>query len=144
MSANFPGLSVVLMVTALVAGEAPRYPKDKLAQFVIDKLDVTSFGNSIGPRRESGKTSFRDYGVVARTVKDNEAHLEEADGNWNFYITILKRTDSGIYICFEDRGAFPSTYHTVGPLLLTRPDSKSLLKAAQTKAAFKNCPVFAK
>jgi hypothetical protein len=70
--------------------------------------------------------------------------LEQKDGSWWFRIAILKRTDSGIFVCFEDRGVYPAHYHTQSVLLLVRPDSKSLLKAVETKATFKNCPVFEK
>ena len=128
----------------IVTETDPKYPARDVAQFVVDMLDVTSFPNSIGPRRAKGKATFRDYGVVPRRIAGNEAVLEESDGSWTFVITILKRTDLGIGICFEHRGAYPAHYHTQEVLLLTRPDSKSMLTAAESDADFKECPVLKK
>ena len=81
-----------------------------------------------------------DYGVVPRIVKDKEAWLEEQDGSWRFYIHVLERIDSGIFVCLEDQAANGGTYHTQDVLYLVRSDNKSPLKSAETTTVFKSCP----
>jgi hypothetical protein len=59
-------LLVLLFLSAAASGTAQTtalYPRDHVAQFVVDNLDVTSFPSSIGPRREKGKPRSRimDY-----------------------------------------------------------------------------------
>jgi hypothetical protein len=122
-------LAFLLFTVSCIAGPVSKYPKEKLAQFVIENLDVTSFPSSIGPRMSPGKTFFQDYGFVPRIVKDSEALLEEADGSWRFHIRVLDRTDSGIFVCFEDQAANGGTYHTQDVLYLVRSDNKSPLKS---------------
>jgi len=118
------------------------YPKTDLARFVVDRLDVRSFPTSIGPRRDDHRVTFRDYGVVAHRVTEKEADLEQADGSWDFVIRILKRTDTGIFVCFADRGVYPAHYYTQILVLLNRPDSSGFLVGEKSGVAFQDCPVF--
>jgi len=131
----------MLTSTHTVQASEPLYPTKDLARFVIDHLDVRSFPTSIGPRRDDPRILFRDYGVVPHRITANEADLKKSDNSWYFVVAILKRTDSGIFICFEDRGAFPAHYYTERVLLLTRPDRNSVLTGANSDIAFKACPV---
>jgi hypothetical protein len=130
--------------TVEVGGPVPKYPTRNLAQFVIDKLDLTSFPSSIGPRRAEGKASFQDYGAFPRKVSEDEADLALKDESWWYRIAILKRTDSDIFACFEDRATYPARYHTQNVLWLLRPDSQSMLNAEISKIAFDDCPPFAR
>jgi hypothetical protein len=43
----------------LVAGNEGVYPKEQVAQFVIEKLDVTSLPSALRPKKEKGKKSLR-------------------------------------------------------------------------------------
>jgi hypothetical protein len=108
-----------------------------VARFVVDTLDVTSFPSSIGPRRTAEKKSFRDYGISLHSITENEADLKESDDSWYFVITILRRTDSGIFVCFEDRGVYLAHYYTKDVLLLTRRDTKSMLIGKGSDVAFR-------
>jgi hypothetical protein len=135
-------LGCLIIATSVLAGEGEIYPKENLAQFVIERLDVTSFPSSLGPRRVTGKTSFEDYGIVPRRVEGLEAVVEEQNGGWIFRIKVLRRTASGIFVCLEDRAGNGGTYHTQQVLWLTRSNSTSLLRGEESTASFKDCPPF--
>lgn len=136
--------SVVLSSVAASGQDTPLYPERGLAQFVVETLDVTSFPSSIGPRRTSGKTTFRDYNFLATKVDENRAVLEEPDGGWRFTLTILGQGKSGILICIEDQALNGGTYDTQSALSVARADARGLLKASMEKPQSKGCPEFAK
>jgi hypothetical protein len=50
---------------ALANSNVP-YPKENVAQFVVEKLDVTTLPFSIRPKPEKRKKTFGDYGYVTR------------------------------------------------------------------------------
>jgi hypothetical protein len=59
-------------VAALAGNDAP-YRKEKVAEFVVEKLDVTTLPPAIRPKREKGKKTFGDYGYATRQVDEQEA-----------------------------------------------------------------------
>ena len=137
----------IFAVLASLCGQAnsgsrdSRYPAKDVARFVVDHLDVRSFPTSLGASRGDQRVLFRDYGIVPHRITEGEADLKKRDDSWFFVITILRRTDSGIFVCFEDRGEYPAHYYTESVLMLTRPDNKSVLTGVTSDADFKECPV---
>jgi len=123
---------------------ASLYPKEHLAQFVTEMLDVTSFPSSFGPGRIKGKYMFKDYGLVVRKLTEKEAVLEVEDGGWRYRVGILERTDAGIFVCFEDQARNGGSYHAQSVLFLDRSDKGSLLMGHETKTTFSDCPPFAR
>src|SRR5271154_2033105 len=63
-------LQASLAIAALAIGplaharENAPYPHEKLAAFVIDKLDLTSLPSSYRPKKEKGKKTITDYGYT--------------------------------------------------------------------------------
>ncbi len=88
---------VLLAVVALsyaplgVAGNKAEYPTEKVAEFVIEKLDVTSLSSAFRPKKEKGKKTFADYGFTVQTVDENEAVIEAAGGVKKLAIEVLDR-----------------------------------------------------
>ena len=99
---------VVLAIVALsyaplgVAGNKAEYPNEKVAEFVIEKLDVTSLPSTFRPKREKGKKAFADYGFTVQTVDENEAIIEAAGGVRRLAIKVLDQKSSGIYVCVAE------------------------------------------
>jgi hypothetical protein len=99
---------VVLAIVALsyaplgVAGNKAEYPNEKVAEFVIEKLDVTSLPSTFRPKREKGKKTFADYGFTVQTVDENEAVIEAAGGVRRLAIKVLDQKSSGIYVCVAE------------------------------------------
>jgi hypothetical protein len=138
---------VLLAVVALsyaplvVAGNEAAYPKEKVAAFVVEKLDLTSLPSAFRPKKEKGKKTFADYGFTAQTVNENEAVVEAAGGATRLAIKILEQKPSGIYVCVAESGENGSQAKTQSVILLKRKDSNALLKGREAFREFAACPV---
>ncbi len=133
---------VVLSCAPLgVAGNKAEYPNEKVAEFVIEKLDVTSLPAAIRPKKEKGKKTFADYGFAARRVDENEAVIEAAGGVKRLAIKVLDQKSSGIYVCVAEPGENGGQAKTQSVLLLKRNDPRALLKGRESFREFAACPV---
>jgi hypothetical protein len=65
------------MQPLLLVGNDAVYPTEKIASFVIEKVDITTFPSALRPKREKGKKTFRDYGSVARELDDSSIRRKE-------------------------------------------------------------------
>lgn len=110
-------------------------------QKIVDKLDVTSFNNSFGPRREKNKVTLRDYGASKSKFDDKKVVVSSEDDSWKYTITLLDGKAVQTEICFEDQAFNGGSYHSQEALSLNV-DKSGFLKAS----AMKNdaCPKFAK
>jgi hypothetical protein len=137
----------VLAIVALsyvplgVAGNKAEYPNEKVAEFVIEKLDVTSLPSAFRPKKEKGKKTFADYGFTVQTVSENEAVIEAAGGVRKLAIKVLDQKSSGIYVCVGEPGENGSQAKTQSVLVLKRNDPSALLKGRESFREFAACPV---
>jgi hypothetical protein len=123
-----------------VAGNKAEYPNEKVAEFVINKLDVTSLPSGFWAKKAKGKKTIADYGFTAQTLNDSEAVIE-ADGVKKLAIKILDENSSGIYVCVgtpEINGAGTKTQSVI---LLKMKDSSALLKGRESFREFAACPI---
>src|SRR5580693_6573324 len=97
-------LAALSYAPLVVAGNEAAYPKEKVAAFVVEKLDLTSLPSAFRPKKEKGKKTFADYGFTAQTVNENEAVIEAAGGAKRLAIKILNQQSSGIYVCVAKAG----------------------------------------
>ena len=126
-------------VAALAGNNAP-FPKEKVAEFVVEKLDVTTLPPAMRPKREKGKKTFGDYGYATRQVGETKALLEAGPGA-QVSIQILKQEASGIYVCAGNSGKDESSGHIQRVLLLKLKESNGLLKSRESSKEFNRCPV---
>jgi len=139
--------NVLLAVVALsyaplgVAGNKAEYPNEKVAEFVVNKLDVTSLPSAFRPKKERGKKTFPDYGFTVQTVDENEAVIEAAGGMRRLSIKILDQKSSGIYVCVAEPGENGGQAKTQSVLLLKRNEPSALLKGRESFREFAACPV---
>jgi hypothetical protein len=134
---------VFLLVCMPLAGAKSdaAYPKEKIAEFVVEKLDVTSIPSAIRPKREKGKKTFGDYGYVTRKLDDNEALLEAPQGRSQITISVLEENKSGIYVCFNSQAQKQSSSQIQGVFLLRLKNGNGLLKGRASWKEFDSCPV---
>ncbi len=138
---------VLLAVVALsyaplgVAGNKAEYPTEKVADFVIEKLDVTSLPSTFRPKKEKGKKTFADYGFTTQTVGENEAVIEAAGGVRRLAIKVLDQRSSGIYVCVAEPGEKGGPAKTQSVILLKRKDANELLKGRESWREFAACAV---
>jgi hypothetical protein len=138
---------VLLAVVALsyaplgIAGNKAEYPTEKVAEFVIEKLDVTSLPSVFRPKKEKGKKTFADYGFTAQTVGENEAVIESAGGARKLAIKVLDQRSSGIYVCVAEPEEKGGPAKTQSVILLKRKDANALLKGRESWREFAACAV---
>jgi hypothetical protein len=125
---------------ALAANNAP-LPKDNVAEFVAEKLDVTTLPSSLRPKLVKSKKTFTDYGYVIEQLDDKQKIVEARPDGSEISIRILERNDSGIYVCVKG----PGQNANIGPvervLLLKLKNADGLLKARESSKEFSGCPV---
>jgi len=139
--------TVVLALAALsyarltVAGDKNVYPKEKVAEFIVEKLDITSLPVAIRPKKEKGKKTFADYGFTAQGVDDGETIIQAVGGTRKLSIKVLDQKSSGIYVCVAEPGQNAGKAKIQSVVLLKRNDSNALLKGRESWREFASCPV---
>jgi hypothetical protein len=126
---------------AAPAGNNAPCPKEKVAEFVVEKLDVTTLPPAIRPKREKSKKTFGDYGYATRQVDEKQALLEAAPGDAQVSIRILEQDASGIYVCAGNTGKDESNAHMQRVLLLKLKESSGHLQSRESSKEFNSCPV---
>ena len=124
----------------LVAANEATYPKEKVAAFVVEKLDLTSLPSAFRPKREKGKKTLADYGLTAQRIDENEAIIE-AGGVRSLAIQVLDQNSSGIYVCVTQPGPKGGDTKAQSVVLLKRKNPNSLLKGRESFREFAACPV---
>ena len=70
------GLLALACVPAVLAGNNAPLPKDNVAEFVAQKLDITTLPSSIRPKPQKSKKTFADYGYAMRQIDDKQKLVE--------------------------------------------------------------------
>jgi hypothetical protein len=123
-----------------IAGNKAEYPTEKVTEFVIEKLDVTSLPSTLRPKKEKGKKTFADYGFTTQGVGENEAVMEAVGGGRRLTIRVLDQRSSGIYACIAEPGEKSGPAKAQIVILLKRKDANALLKGRESWREFAACP----
>src|SRR5712691_9213472 len=134
-------LAVLSYAPLVVAGDETAYPKEKVAAFVVQKLDLTSLPSALRPKKEKRKKTFADYGFTVQTVNENEAVIEAPGGVRRLAIKVLDQKSAGIYVCVAEPGENGGSTKTQTVILLKRKDANALLKGRESFREFTACPV---
>jgi len=138
---------IVLVLAALsyapitVAGDKDLYPTERVAEFIVEKLDVTSLPAALRPKKEKGKRTFADYGFTAQGMNEAETIIQAAGGMRKLSIKVLDQRPSGIYVCVTEPGEIAGQAKMQSVFLLKRNDSNALLKGRESWREFTSCPV---
>jgi hypothetical protein len=135
-------VAVAAMACASIAlsAEDASYPNEKLAAFVVEKLDVTSLPTVYRPKKQKGKKTLTDYGYTVRKLDETEALVEEAGGTRKLAIKILQEGTARINACMSEPARDGGDPKAQSVILLNRKDSSDLLKGRETWKEFKSCP----
>jgi hypothetical protein len=125
----------------LLVGNDAAYPTEKIAAFVLEKVDVTSLPVAIRPKLKKGKKTFADYGYRAWELDEKKAVLEPPQGASQISIEILEAQKSGIYVCLKSQPAKESRVRLQRVFLLKLNNASGLLKGRETWKEFDACPV---
>ncbi len=135
------GVFLLMCMPLAAAKSGNAYPKEKVAEFVVDKLDVTSIPSAIRPKREKGEKTFGDYGYATLKLDEKEALVETPQGHSQITITILEENKSGIYVCLSGRRQKQSSSQIQQVFLLKLTSGNELLKGRESWKEFDSCPV---
>jgi hypothetical protein len=134
------GVLLLAWMPLAVAKNEKGYPKEKIAEFVVEKLDVTSMPAAIRLKRKKGKRTFGDYGYVTRRLDDKEAQVEAPHGHSQITISVLEENNSGIYVCFSGETQKQGSSQIQRVFLLTVKNGDGLLKGRESWKEFDSCP----
>lgn len=123
------------------AGNGAAIPKENVAGFVAEKLDVTTLPSGIRPKPEKGKKTFGDYGYVTRLVDEKQVLAETTPGGPQIHIRILELEGSAIYACVESQGQNATSGHIQRVVLLKMKNASEFLKGRESSREFDVCPV---
>ena len=116
------------------------FPDENLAQFVVEKLDLTSLPSAFRPKREKGKKSFVDFGFQLQNVRENDAVIAGGNGAKSLSLKVLNRAATGFFVCIAQAGAKGDTTAAQSVVLLKWNDRDASLKAHATFREFSACP----
>ena len=66
-------------------------PASEISRLIVDRLDITTFRNSLGPRRQPGMRHFADLGLKPTKISDSAIEFDEA--GFSHTIAVLERGD---------------------------------------------------
>ena len=124
-----------------VADNKTDYPKERIAEFVIEKLDITSLPSAFRPKKEKDKRTLADYGFRTQSVGESEAIAETASGLRKLAIKVLDQKSSGIYVCVSEPGQNGAETKMQSVILLKSKKPNALLKGRESFREFATCPV---
>ena len=134
-------MTFVSSAALTVAGNHVPYPKENVAGFVMEKLDVTTLPAAIRPKREKDKKTFSDYGYAARQTDNKDSFVATGASGGEIDVRILALETSGIYVCLSNAGNDESKEKFQRTLLLKLKDSSGLLRSRESFKEFGGCPV---
>jgi hypothetical protein len=140
-------IKVMLALAALsytpltVARDKDVYPKERVAEFIVEKLDVTSLPAGLRPKKEKGKKTFANYGFSTQEAGERETIIQAVGGTRKLLIKVLDQRSSGIYVCITEPGQIAGQAKMQTVVLLKRNDPNALLKGRESWREFASCPV---
>ncbi|MGA2429667.1 MAG: hypothetical protein ABSH13_14310 [Candidatus Acidiferrum sp.] len=137
----FCGVMALACGSVALAGNNVPYPKENVAEFVVEKLDVTTLPSTIRPKPEKRKKTFGDYSYVTRRLDEKEALVEATPGGPQINIRILELETSGIYVCVGGPAKNVSGGQIQRVFLLKMKNASGLLKGNESSKEFDGCPV---
>jgi hypothetical protein len=115
-------------------------PVDPRLADVIARLDMRSFPNSIGPRRQPDKVTLADYGVtLVEAGDDGWVHVWAPDRSWVRSFRLLETGPDGPTVCFVDDAQGGATYFARRAYRLSEADGGYL---QATPVEREDCPTF--
>ena len=135
------GLMALACVPVALVGNGAAVPKEKVAGFVAEKLDVTTLPSTIRPKPEKGKKTFGDYGYMTKLVDEKQILAEATPGGAQINIRILELKASEIYVCVESQGQNATGGHVQRVVLLKMKNANGFLKGRESSREFDVCPV---
>jgi len=134
------GLIVLTCASLALAKNNAAYPMQKVAEFLVEKLDITTLPAEIQPKPERGKKTFEDYGYVTRKLGEKGVLLEAPHKGSQIAIRVLEQTAHGIYVCVDAQGLNRHNDRFQRMRLLERKNASELLQGRESWKEIDGCP----
>lgn len=110
---------------------------------VISKLDLTTFPNSLSPRRMPGRTTFADYGFITVTKTASRAKLVRKNDGASKSFVVMSDDSRHMRLCFHDGvvrylGATARRFDMTSALIVTK-SQRGAWTAEEIPGGFPNC-----
>lgn len=132
-------IALACVPAALAANNVP-YPKENVAEFIVEKLDITTLPSKIRPKTEKSKKTFADYGYVPNQPDDKQGVVEAPQQGSPINIRILEQKSSGIYVCVQGQSRKADGGQIQFVYLLKLKKATGLLKGEESWKEFDGCP----
>jgi hypothetical protein len=136
----FSSLMLLVCAPLALAADGGGYPKERVAQFVVEKLDVTTLPSALRPKHEKGKKTFGDYGFLTQKAEDKESLVESPNGGPRYSLKVLQQSHSGIFVCFAQQSTDENAATLQRVLFVKRKNGGNLLKGRESSREFDGCP----
>jgi hypothetical protein len=134
------GVLALACAPVALAGNNVSYPKENVAEFVVEKLDVATLPSAIRPKHEKAKKTLSDYGYVTRQLDDKEAIIETTPSGSQINIRVLQQEPAGIYVCVASSEKNANREHIQRVLFLKLKKENGLLNSRISLKEFDSCP----
>jgi hypothetical protein len=124
-------LSAFLFLAAALASAQPALPSDAAVEQAVEKLDMTSFPNSLASEGAPGRRALRQFGGQAFAWEEGSLFVTETGGGWSRSFKPLPSKRGRIRLCFAEQ-ALGGTYLTQEAIEL-RPGEGGLYAARTIK-----------
>jgi hypothetical protein len=131
------GLTLALLATVAEGSDAISLP-ELAPEAIAAMVDLRSFANSTGPRREEHLRTFADYGFTDVTIVDGTVELYNEDRSWMFAVTPLETTEDRAILCILDQALGEPTYHSNDAVAFEL-GAEALLVATGEEIEFPEC-----
>jgi hypothetical protein len=135
------GTMILACVPVAVAKANTVYPEGKLAEFVIEKMDVASFPSAIRPKLPKGEKTLGDHGYVTQKIDDREAVARAAQGSSELRLACWRKTRLGFTFASAAKPKDGTTATLERVYLLKAKNADGLLKGREASKEFEGCPV---
>jgi hypothetical protein len=132
-------VSLVLMIAA-AAASSQAMPSQSAVQRAVERLDLSSFPNSLGGEAGAKKKTLRQFGPQRFKWEAGALEVTEAGGDFARSFRPLKSAPGRIRLCFDEQ-ALKGTYLTSQAIELT-PAPGGLYRARVVKD--RNCEEYAR
>ena len=130
----------IFLIVAAAAAASQAVPSQAAVQRAVERLDLSSFPNSLGAEAKGAKKTLRQFGAQRFKWEDGRLEVTEAGGDFARSFRPLKSPAGRIRLCFDEQ-ALRGTYLTSHAIELT-PGRGGLYRGRVVKD--RNCEDYAR
>ena len=108
----------ILLIAVAAAAESQAVPSRAIVQQAVEKLDLSSFPNSLASETSAKKKTLRQFGGQSFKWEEGTLEVTEVSGDFARSFRPLRSPKGRIRLCFDEQ-ALKGTYLTSQAIELT-------------------------